>query len=271
MNRIAGNTAGLSRLVWSAGITVGASLPHWSTQPVWIPVLLLACVGWRFAARLLRWRLPGIWTIGTITLGAFVAVILDYGTINGLRPGTALLVVMVALKFLEAKSQRDHIILTVIAYFLVFAGVLAGGGVVKAIYLMAFVWITTVGLMQVGRVGPLLPNGPTARQAGKLLLQAIPLMLVLFLLFPRLSGPLWSLPADDQAAVSGLSGSMSPGDITNLGLSDAIAFRVEFDGPEPAPQDLYWRGPVLTRFDGRSWSQRNQMGSCAAPGRRRSR
>jgi transglutaminase-like putative cysteine protease len=84
-------------------------------------------------------------------------------------------------------------------------------------------------------------------------------MLVLFLLFPRLPGPLWSLPGDNSSAATGLSGSMSPGDITSLGMSDAIAFRVEFDGQVPAASELYWRGPVLTRFDGRRWTQRVGM------------
>jgi transglutaminase-like putative cysteine protease len=259
VNRIARNSAGLTRLAWTAGIALGAAAPHLANLPLWIPVLLCACMVWRIAARLLRWPLPGTWLIGAITVGACASVLVEYGTINGLVPGTALLVVMVALKFLEARTQRDHIILTVIAYFLVFASLLAGGGLIKGIYVLVFVWITTIGLLQVGRVGPLLANGPMARQAGRMLAQAIPIMAVLFVLFPRLSSPLWSLPGQNDSATTGLSGSMSPGDITNLGLSDAIAFRAQFDGQEPAASELYWRGPVLTKFDGRSWTQRDGM------------
>jgi len=259
MSALLRHTTGLSRLLWTTGIAVGATLPHWTRLPVWIPVLLCVCVSWRFGARLWRWPLPNIWLISVLTVGALAGVLLEYGTINGLAPGTALLVVMVALKFLEARTQRDHLILTVISYFVVFAGLLAGGGPLKAAYLLAFVWITTVGLLHVGRIGPLLANGPTARQAGKFLLQALPLMLVLFIVFPRLPGPLWSLPSDDTAATTGLSGSMSPGDITSLGLSDGIAFRAEFEGQEPAASELYWRGPVLTQFDGRRWTQRDGM------------
>jgi transglutaminase-like putative cysteine protease len=253
MSTIASHTAGLSRLAWTAGIVIGASLPHWPQQPFWIPLLLFLCIGWRFAVRQLRWPAPGRWLMGLITILAFGGVVLEYGTINGLGPGSALLIVMVSLKFLEAKSQRDHLLLTVIAYFLVFASLLSGGGLIQGLYLLAFVWITTLGLLQVGRTGPLLASGPTAKLAGKLLLQSVPLMLVLFVLFPRLPGPLWSMPNDDTAASSGLSDEMSPGDVTSLGLSDAIAFRVEFSGQTPAPSELYWRGPVLTRFDGRTW------------------
>lgn len=255
MSTIARNTAGLSRLAWTAAIVVGASLPHFTRLPVWMPALLLFCVGWRFAARLLRWPVPGRKLMWLITIVSFGAVLMQFRTINGLVPGTALLVVMVSLKFLEARSQRDHMLLTVIAYFLVFASLLVGGGLIKGLYLLAFVWITTIGLLQVGRRGPLLAGLPTARFSARLLLQSVPMMVVLFLLFPRLSGPLWALPGDTSSGATGLSGSMSPGDMTDLGLSDAVAFRVDFDGPAPAASDLYWRGPVLVNFDGRTWDQ----------------
>jgi transglutaminase-like putative cysteine protease len=259
MSTIAQNTTGTSRLAWTAGIVVGASLPHWTTLPIWMPTLLAACVIWRFASRILRWPRPGRKTMWLITILSFGAVLLQFKTINGLVPGTALLVVMVSLKFLEAKTQRDHMLLTVIAFFLVFAGVLAGGGVIKGLYLVAFVWITTLGLLQVGRQGALMSNIPTAKLAGRLLLQSLPIMIVLFLFFPRLPGPLWALPGSTSSGATGLSGSMSPGDITNLGLSDEIAFRVDFTGQTPAASELYWRGPVLTNFDGRRWDQPDGM------------
>jgi transglutaminase-like putative cysteine protease len=255
VNLLTRNTTGMSRLVWTAGISVGASLPHWPSLPIWAPALLLACVGWRFAARIIRVPLPGRKLMWLATIGAFGAVFYEFGTINGLVPGTALLVVMVSLKFLEARSQRDHMLLTVIAYFLVFASLLAGGGPIKGLYLFVFAWITTLGLLQVGRQGPLLPNLPSARLAGRLLLQSLPIMIVLFVLFPRLPGPLWAIPGAPGSGTSGLSGSMSPGDITELGLSDEIAFRVEFMGQTPAASELYWRGPVLPLFDGRTWNR----------------
>jgi transglutaminase-like putative cysteine protease len=261
MTAIARNTAGLSRLVWTAGIVLGASLPHWTSLPAWIPTLLCAAVAWRFAARVLSWPLPGPWLQRILTVLALGAVLVEFRTINGLTPGTALLVVMVALKFLEGKSQRDHLILTVIAYFLGFASLLTDGGLFKGVYLLAFVWITTLGLLQVGRQGPLLANAPTAKLAARLLLQSVPLMVVLFLLFPRLPGPLWALPGDTSSGVTGLAGSMSPGDITELGLSDEVAFRVDFSSQAPAASELYWRGPVLSDFDGRSWTMRPGWGN----------
>jgi transglutaminase-like putative cysteine protease len=90
--------------------------------------------------------------------------------------------------------------------------------------------------------------------SGRLLLQALPIMIAMFVLFPRLPGPLWAIPGSTSSGASGLSDTMSPGDITNLGLSDEVAFRVEFDARPPRANDLYWRGPSLTHFNGRTWS-----------------
>jgi protein-glutamine gamma-glutamyltransferase len=87
------------------------------------------------------------------------------------------------------------------------------------------------------------------------LLQALPLALVFWLLFPRFAGPLWQIPSDSQIAASGLSDSMSPGDITQLALSDEVAFRVRFESATPPSRERYWRGPVLDIFDGHTWSR----------------
>src|SRR5690606_35351958 len=87
----------------------------------------------------------------------------------------------------------------------------------------------------------------------KLLAQAVPVMLALFLLFPRVPGPLWGVPQDAYRGMSGLSDTMAPGEISELSLSSAVAFRVQFEGQPPVGSRLYWRGPVLWYFDGRRW------------------
>jgi hypothetical protein len=98
-----------------------------------------------------------------------------------------------------------------------------------------------------------------------MLAQAAPFMLVLFLLFPRVQGPLWGMPADAYSGMSGLSDSMSPGSISNLSLSGEIAFRVRFEGEIPPQYLLYWRGPVLRLFDGRTWRSRAAAGKSQSP------
>ena len=246
----------MKRLSLMGLVVLGASIPHWGTLPVWIPALLIVSIAWRMAASRLKFPMPNRPARITLAFAAFGLILLEYRTINGLTAGSALLVVMVSLKYLESHTQRDQLVLMLISYFLVFAGLLYQDTALSGIYLVVFVWMTTVGLMQLGRRGDLLHTRVTAAVSGRYLLQAVPVMLVLFVLFPRLPGPLWPGADTASAGTTGLSDSMSPGDITNLGISDEIAFRVDFAEGAPSAQDLYWRGPVLSVFDGRTWTRR---------------
>src|SRR5262249_51448313 len=105
----------------------------------------------------------------------------------------------------------------------------------------------------VGFSAPRRPLVEDLKTAGRLLVQAGPVMLLLFFLFPRVQGPLSGLPQDAYTGVTGLSDTMSPGAISALSLSDAIAYRVRFEGDTPRKNQLYWRGPVMTDFDGLVW------------------
>jgi len=242
------------RLLWTAAIVVGASLPHWPTLAAWIPVLLLTAVAYRLTIAMRHWPLPPRILRIAAALTAFVAVLFQYRTLNGAEAGSALLVVMVALKFVESRSQRDELVLVMLCYFLIFASALTERGPLWAAYVVVLIWITTVAMLNIGRRGEFLPHRIAARTGGRLLLHALPLAVALFVLFPRLPGPLWAIPGSTSSGATGLSETMSPGDITNLGLSDEIAFRVEFDGQPPRAGALYWRGPSLTNFNGRTWS-----------------
>ena len=243
------------RLLWLAAVVVGASLPHWLAVPPWVTLLLVGCVLWRLEGERRGLPMPGKRARILLALLAFAAVFASFRTINGLEAGSALLIVMVALKFLEVGTHRDQVVLTIVAYFVVFASLIEQQSIFLAGYLLAFAFVTTAGLLQLGRRGELRPIRATSKLAGRLLLQALPVMLALFVLFPRLSGPLWPLPSDPQRAISGLSDTMTPGNITELAQSDDVAFRVEFVGEPPPADALYWRGPVLSIFDGRSWSR----------------
>ncbi|HKU69359.1 MAG TPA: DUF3488 and transglutaminase-like domain-containing protein, partial [Burkholderiales bacterium] len=139
-------------------------------------------------------------------------------------------------------------------YFLIITNFLYEQNIPTAIYMIACTVVITATMLSLhyGRSEP--PFQVHLRAAGVLLAQSIPLMLALFLLFPRVPGPLWGLPQDAFSGVSGLSETMAPGSLSNLILSDAVAFRVKFESPVPRRNNLYWRGPVMWDFDGRTWS-----------------
>jgi transglutaminase-like putative cysteine protease len=247
-------TVELKRVLWTAAIVLGASLPHWPTLAPWMPVLLLSAIAWRLGVAAFGWPAPPRVVRLACAVAAFMAVLGQYRTLNGIEAGSALLVVMIALKFLESRNQRDQLVLLTISYFLMFASLLTERGPLTVVYIVLLVWIATVALVQVGRRGELLPYAATGRVSGRLLLHAMPITLALFVLFPRLPGPLWAIPGSTSSGATGLSDTMSPGDITNLGLSDEIAFRAEFESQVPRASDLYWRGPTLANFNGRTWS-----------------
>jgi transglutaminase-like putative cysteine protease len=88
----------------------------------------------------------------------------------------------------------------------------------------------------------------------KLVAIGLPLALAVFWLFPRLASPLWGVP-DRAVARPGLSERMTPGQWLDLLNDDSVALRVKFSGATPPQSQMYWRGPVLWNFDGRTWTQ----------------
>jgi transglutaminase-like putative cysteine protease len=241
------------RLLWVGAIVCAASLPHLFSVPPWIPAFLFGAIALRVITALRGWRAPGRPLRLLLAFAAFCGVLARYRTINGIEAGSALLVVMMALKFLESRNHRDQLVLIMLSYFLMFASMLTERSPLTIVYGVILVWLTTVALLYLGRTGRAVDGRATARLALRLLLQSTPIMVVLFLLFPRLPGPLWAVQTETSGATTGLGEEMSPGDISDLKLSDAIAFRVQFDGRVPAERDLYWRGPVLSSFNGRTW------------------
>lgn len=246
-----------SSLAWVIGALCMTLLPHAPYLPVWTLPMFLLTSGWRFWLAVKGGELPSRWIRLVLAASGFVLVYTSQRGINGVAAGTTLLVVMIGLKMLETRSRRDSILLLVLAYFLILASFLREQGPVLAAYEALATWAVTTSLLQVTRHGALLPPREALRIAGRFMLQALPVMLILFLLFPRIPGPFWALPKASGAGVTGLSEEMSPGTLAQLSLSDEVAFRVNFVGQAPPTSRLYWRGPVLDKFDGRNWSRSN--------------
>ena len=232
---------------------IGALL-HLGQVPLW--VIVVACCGalWALAAAHGRARLPGrvFKVLLTLTLTGIVVAI--FHTLNGLNAGSALLVLMGAVKLLEATSRRDRLIMVGVALYLLLAACLGSQELLRAPLYLLEAWVCCTALLFAAHPDAPLPSLTAGRFTARSLAFALPLALLLFALFPRLAGSFWSLGGSGQAQ-SGLSDSMSPGSISELGESFDPVFRVWFAGAVPPPQERYWRGPVLHDFDGYTWSR----------------
>jgi len=197
--------------------------------------------------------LPSRWLRGGLALVCFLGVFGTYSSISGVGPGSALLAIMAALKLLETRRRRDQFVLLFISIFLVMSSLLREQYLWSLPYVIGSTLIILTAWLRMSAGA-----SETAKQSfttsGRLLLYAAPLAIAMWVLFPRLSSPFWAVPIDTSRATSGLSDTMSPGDISSLSMSDEVAFRVQFDGETPESRDLYWRGLVMTRFNGRTWT-----------------
>jgi transglutaminase-like putative cysteine protease len=241
----------LRHLFWLlAGLALVAA-PHTPRLPWWLNLVALIFVAWRVY---LGWgdrALPAKWLLALFVFGGLLGVYFTYRTIFGRDSGVALLVLFLSLKLLEMNQQRDAMVLVLLAYFLALTNFFYSQTLPTAGLMLVSVLVNTASLVHFAAPGRAL--GANLKTAGVLLAQAAPVMLILFFLFPRVQGPLWGLPQDAYSGVTGLSDSMSPGLISRLSQSDAIAFRVKFQKEAPPRPQLYWRGPVFWHFDGRTW------------------
>jgi transglutaminase-like putative cysteine protease len=229
-------------------------LPHAARLPWWISMFAFG-MG---AAHILLLRHPG-WKVPQLlvfaaTLAGGAGVFLTYDTLLGRNAGMALLVVMLALKLLELRRLRDIQLMIFMNYFLVITNFLFSQTPLIALYMIAATVVNTAALGVATQARAAHPPVVELRFSAVLLLQSLPVMLVLFVFFPRITGPIWGLPKDAYSGVTGLSDSMSPGAISQLAQTEVPAFRVKFSGYTPPPQQRYWRGPVLWHTDGRTWS-----------------
>ena len=244
---------------WLLATALAASLPLAPQVPLWLSLAAGTAFIWRAALTWRQWRLPPRWLLVLLVIAGTAGVFLQYRTILGRTPGVALLLVFLALKLLELRAARDAVATSLLCYFLVLGQFLFTQTIPTALLACLTVLITTATLLAASDDRP--QPGQQIRRAGLMLAQALPFMLLLFVLFPRVQGPLWGIPQDRFSAVSGLSDTMAPGSIAQLSQSDAIAFRVQFKGEVPPQSQLYWRGPVMPSFDGRSWRVAQTLGA----------
>jgi len=251
-------------LTWLLVAQMLVIVPHLMHLPLWMVALWLGAAGWRVQIFRMRARYPNGWAKGGLVLLVLAGILLSRGTLVGLEAASVLLIATFTLKLLEMRTRRDALVLIFLGFFCVVTAYLFEDGILTALYSLLPVTALLTALVGLQHSGFAERPWPPLRLAGGLVLQAVPLMLLLFVFFPRM-GPLWSLPLPSDKGVTGLSDSMEPADIAELSRSSALVFRASFEGGAPPRGQLYWRALTLERFDGRRWSQSGYADVPVAP------
>ncbi len=246
-----------------AGIHLSA-LPLYSHFPLTITLLIATLSLWQVFIIKNNKKNPGKLSRLLIILISFFIILYSYGHIFGQQPGIALVTLMTVLKLFETKNNRDCYIIIYSAFFIIASHFFHS----QTIFLILYVFFVVIFL-----VSTLIALSDKLRSASlkdhlalasRFVLYSTPLMLILFVLFPRIPGPLWGLPDDAFTSQTGLSEEMSPGSINRLISSSEIAFRVKFDKKTPRHNQLYWRGAVLSLYDGKTWKRSDAPASARA-------
>jgi transglutaminase-like putative cysteine protease len=241
-------------LIWLLASFAILIAPQWDRLPLWLIAACVVLAGWRWLAQTGRLRMPGKWT----RTGVMLAVVAIYVlTVEGrftVDTAASFFVLSVGLKWLETRTTRDFYVLFFILVYLATVNFLFHQDILWSVVTLTGVALLLVGLQSVNApdLPPVFRSG--WRRLGFTLLKVLPVVVLLFVFFPRMA-PLWSVPLVSGEARTGLSDSMTPGDISNLAQSDERAFRVSFGGPMPPNRERYWRGLILDRLDGETWRQ----------------
>lgn len=227
-------------------------MPQAPNLPLWCSALAAGVLVWRGYLALQNQPLPGRWWLLGLLAITIAATLLTHKTLLGRDAGVTLLVVLLTLKTLELRAKRDAFVVFFLGFFCMLANFFYSQSLLTAasmmLGLLGLLTVLVNAHMPVGKP-PLLE---AAKTAGWMAALGAPIMIVLFVLFPRVA-PLWGVPSDAVVGKSGLSEKMQVGTIAKLALDDSVAMRIKFEGQPPPQRDMYLRGPVLSSFDGREW------------------
>lgn len=241
-------------MLFLMGVALLSVLPHALYLPIWATAGFALLFLWRLGLLLAGSPLPGRYVRIAASLAVVGAVYAQFRTLFGQEAGVVLLMLFLALKLMEIRARRDFFVTLFLCCFLLLAGYLHSQGIVVGLITFITLPLILTALLTMHFQDEEVSLGQRLRQVCVLLLQAAPVALILFLLFPRPSGPLWGNQNQSQQGTTGLSESMSPGDFSSLAKSNEVVMRVEFADNSPPTAEMYWRGPTFGHFDGRRWS-----------------
>lgn len=239
-------------VIWLLLAQLLAILPLVAVLPFWIVAVWAGAAWWYWRIIMVGWSFPIAAVKGLLVIAAMVGVYLSFASLLALEAMVAILVLALILKLLELKTERDHWLVLMLSYFVVACGLLFSQQIVDVALALLQIAVLLLAQQTMNRDKATVTS--MLRSMAAMALQSLPLMLLLFVIFPRI-GPLWTMPLPGGQGQTGMSDSLEFGDIARLSQSGELAFRVRFDGELPSSESLYWRGLVLDQFDGRRWSR----------------
>ncbi|MED5441523.1 MAG: transglutaminaseTgpA domain-containing protein [Pseudomonadota bacterium] len=231
-------------------------VPHLGYLPVWLYLMVAFVLGWRWLVYTGHLSFPGRFAKLVAVVLACVGVYTLSGGRISLEGSSAFLISAGVLKLLELATKRDGVVAVFIALFIQASGFLFQQSILyslQGVVTLVLACAAMVATQAATRTG-LSSQVPVFGVTAKLLLTALPFMLIVYFLFPRL-GPLWSVALQSDSAMTGLSERLQPGDISELSQSSEVAFRVTFEGDKPSRNELYWRAMTLDQHDGEGWDK----------------
>jgi len=242
-------------LLWLAAALLFTLPPMFGSLVSWVPCFFLLALAMKF------WMEPRGYRLRLATLklllaaAALLAIFVSYGgSLKGVEPGISLLVVLVALKVLEAHTAREFHVMVLMGWVLCLCGFFLSQDFEIALSLLTAFALLLVALIQFHRGSSPGAFWPPLQTTFKILLQAAPLVVLLFVLFPRINTGLHFDFRANSSANTGFSDRLFPGSVAALANSSDVAFRAEFPGRTTAPPgSMYWRGAVMWHCDGLEW------------------
>ncbi len=245
-------------MFWIVFAVMLAVLPQLYRLPLWFLPMTIIVVSYRFYAQIYQVRKAYNIILILIALVALMMIVYSQGFGLSREISVTILITMSVLKLLETYSMRDALLVVMLCYFVTMTRFLYSQDLLLIFYLLGSAYITTHALSVLNyQQSDRWFDRKQLKSTASSLSLAIPFAILFFLVFPRLGSPIWGSPDIFGEGKTGVSDTMSPGSIIELFMDDSPAFRVTFEDQVTPPNNrLYWRGPVLWNFDGRTWSRK---------------
>lgn len=227
-----------------------AIAPHIPDLPLWITLWCVLMLGYTLIRLKTGWPRPSPRVCHLLTVLAVFGLLAGHGLVIDADAFVGLMCLMAAIKPFEMPTHRHKMITILLTYFISITALFRSDSIFIVVYMLFSVFVTTTALIRIN--APDREMRRCRRLSAAILAQALPLVVILFLVFPRLPESLFGIQ-DPGRGRSGFSEVLQPGGISSMALDRTPAFRVEFLSGRPRPEQLYWRGVVFQAFDGRTW------------------